>query len=104
MALMKWNKNQSANPFEEFDRLQALMGQVFSLFNLPEASLLFDRSSVPAVDVSETQDEYIFYSDLPGVDIKDIDFSIVSNVLTIKGEKSSREKADKPRKIEIAAG
>lgn len=51
----------------------------------------------PAIDVSESANEFILTTDLPGIDRKDIDVSVVDNRLTIKGErKQETQSKDKP--------
>jgi HSP20 family protein len=50
---------------------------------------------LPPADVSETEDRVIVKAELPGIEEKDIDISISSNVLTIRGEKKrSKEEKD----------
>ena len=97
MALMKWRGATPTNPFDEFDRLQSEMGRLFNLFNLPDGQGLFDGQGSPAIDVVETQDEYVVLADLPGVEDKDIELSIASNVLTLSGEKAKKDGEDKRR-------
>lgn len=48
----------------------------------------------PDVDIAETDKDIIIKAEIPGVDPKDIDISIMYNTLTIKGEKKE-EKEDK---------
>jgi len=95
MAIMKWRGNLPANPFDEFDRLQSEMGRLFGLVNFPDGEGLFDRSSSPPIDVVETQDEYLVFADLPGMEQKDIELSIASNVLTLGGEKKEKAENEK---------
>lgn len=50
----------------------------------------------PSVDFSETDEGYEITAELPGMDEKDIEVSLVNDVLTIKGEKQEeREESDK---------
>lgn len=76
----------------------------FEDLRLPE----FETSKfiVPAFDVSETDEHIIVKADLPGVDVKDIDISIVGNVLTVKGEKKQEkeEKNESYHRIERSYG
>jgi len=97
MAIMKWKGNLPANPFEEFDRLQSEMGRLFNLANLPDGEGLFDGTSSPPIDVVETQDEYIVFADLPGMEQKDIELSIASNVLSLSGEKAKKADGERRR-------
>ncbi len=57
-------------------------------------------SFLPNVDVSETDKEIRIVAELPGVERKDIDVTLVGNQLTIKGEKRSEheEKGEKDEK------
>lgn len=47
------------------------------------------RAWVPAIDVVEKKDAYVFYADLPGVDASQVEVNFEKNVLTIKGTKKS---------------
>lgn len=47
---------------------------------------------LPAVDVSETPDDYLFKVELPGMKREDITITFEKEVLTIKGEKVREEK------------
>ena len=47
------------------------------------------RVWVPAVDVVEKKDAYVFYAELPGVDASQVDVNFEQNVLTIRGTKKS---------------
>ena len=41
----------------------------------------------PDIDIAETDNDIIVKAEIPGVDPKDIDISIMDDTLTIKGEK-----------------
>lgn len=45
----------------------------------------------PSLDVSETKDNIVVKAEVPGMDPKDIDISMASGVLTIKGEKKQQK-------------
>lgn len=49
----------------------------------------------PAVNCYMKEGKYVVEADLPGIDPKDIDVSIVGNVLTIKGERKAEWKEEK---------
>jgi len=50
---------------------------------------------VPAVDISETNEEFLCVADLPGMTAKDVRVSFEDGALTIKGEKKvEREEKD----------
>jgi len=54
---------------------------------------------LPTLDVSETKNDIVVKAELPGIDTKDIDISLINDLLTVKGEKSRRER--RRRKIFI---
>ena len=53
------------------------------------------RAWAPRVDVKETDKEVLVKADLPGVDAKDIEVTVVDGVLTLRGEK--REETEEKR-------
>ena len=44
---------------------------------------------VPSVNISETDDQIVVTLDAPGMETKDLDISVVGDLLTIKGERRS---------------
>jgi HSP20 family protein len=97
MALIRWY-DRDLEPMGTFDRLQRQINDLFDFPRLPEMQGLFDRRVSPAVDVVENPDSFTVECDLPGIEQKDIDISIASGVLTIKGEKRVEQKSEK-RKV-----
>jgi len=57
-------------------------------------------------DISETEDHIIVKTDLPGIDLKDLDIEVVDRVLTLKGNKKEEheEKTEHYRRIERRFG
>lgn len=53
-----------------------------------------EKLLVPAFDISETEKEYIITGEIPGMDVKDLDVTLLDGILTVKGEKN-QEKEDK---------
>ncbi|RKX88382.1 MAG: Hsp20/alpha crystallin family protein [Spirochaetes bacterium] len=80
------------DPWEGFRSLQDEINELFDIDRTPSPSGLFDRNLSPAVDVVEGDQNFIIRCELPGLDQSDLDLSVVSNVLTIKGEKKDRNK------------
>jgi len=97
MSLIRW-RDRELEPENTFDWLQQQINDLFELPRSPVLHGLFDRTVAPAVDVVEHPDRFTVECDLPGIDRKDIDISIASGVLTIKGEKKG-EKTDEKGKI-----
>lgn len=95
MDLVRWKKGGMPDPTSEFSRLQDEINQLFDFDRFDSGSGLFDRTMSPALDVVETNDDFVITCDLPGVSEKEVDVSIAENVLTIKGVKSqTRERSE----------
>jgi len=54
----------------------------------------FETTWMPAIDVSETDSAVEIRAEVPGIEAKDIDISLVGDTLTIKGEKKEEEKKE----------
>jgi HSP20 family protein len=89
MALIRWKDRDLTDPWSELRTLQNEINDLFDFDRFPVASGLFDRSVSPAIDVVEGTDNIAVSCELPGMEQKDIDVTIASNVLTIKGKKKS---------------
>ncbi len=76
-------------PRSELERFYNELDRFFDMDLWESAPGLFDRSFAPALDVIEEDDAFVVNADLPGVSEKDVDVSVASNVLTIKGEKKN---------------
>ena len=96
MALVRWY-DRDLEPVGTFDWLQRQINELFDFPRFPESQGLFDRSVSPAIDVVEHADRFTVECDLPGIDQKDIDISIASGVLTIRGEKKTEKKSEKSK-------
>ena len=80
MTLVKWNPTR--NVMTDFDRI---FDSMFTN-DLPRFSLA--ESWMPAVDVNETETEYLLSADIPGLDKKDVSIDIHDGIITIKGERA----------------
>lgn len=60
----------------------------------------------PAVDVRETEKEYVIHADVPGVKPEDIDITLENDVLTIKGSRNweSGQESESYKRVERARG
>jgi len=96
MALVKWRQKDLNDPWN-VRNLQKEINDLFNFDFYPATTGLFDRNVSPVLDVVEGAKEFEITCELPGVESKDIDVSISSNILTIKGEKkdSNEEKSGK---------
>ncbi len=64
------------------------------------------QMSAPAVDVTETDEEYRVHAELPGVSKDDVAVELEQGVLTLRGEKKSQrdESNEKGRHLECSYG
>ena len=83
---------ESLDPFDQIDR-------IFSSFAKDSSSGAGRVEGVywPALNVSEDEQAYQVEAELPGLDEKDVEVSLASDTLTIRGEKR-RESEDKTKK------
>lgn len=103
MWLTRWREPETEfeRPLLELDRFfdEMWTDRFDRLFRLPSLLRFEDRPLVgwrPALDIEETDNEFIVRMDLPGMNKKDIHVSVDNNVLTIRGERR-REREDKDR-------
>ena len=89
--LTKWE------PFREVSRLRREMDRLWEDFFGPGPRALrpWSEEWVPAVDVAEAADKVTVKAEVPGLDPKEIDISLVGELLTIKGEKKSEREEKK---------
>ena len=83
---MYWNRGVW-NPFDEVRHLQREVNRLLEGYEGGSA-----LSRFPALNVWGNADEVVVTAEVPGLEIEDIDISVVNNQLTIKGER----KGDKP--------
>src|ERR1700760_566153 len=101
---ISWKKKERSlargrgNGDDPFAQLQRRMNSVFEDFFGCSSSDLWGDATVeflPRVDVTETGKEVRITAELPGLDEKDVEVTMTSNMLTIKGEKKvEKEEGD----------
>ena len=102
MALVRWD------PFRELESMQSRLNRLFG--DAPFPRLTEDGMSLsgwsPAVDVQETDQEYVIKADLPDVKKEDVKVELLDGTLTIEGERQQEkeEKGKKFHKIEREYG
>ena len=88
MPNKSWTSSSGGDRSRSIEPFRGFRTQIDSLFED-----WFGRSMggmlAPRVDVSETDREVTLTVELPGVDEKDIDVSLVGDQITIKGEKKT---------------
>jgi HSP20 family protein len=63
--------------------------QRFRSLQLGHASVKWDESHIPSIDVRESDKGFVVEAELPGMDEKDVSVTLNNGVLTLKGEKKS---------------
>jgi HSP20 family protein len=90
MELVKWN------PFRELEHMQRRVNRLFgdpTFEREVENGMSFSGWS-PAVDVQETEKEFLIKADLPDVKKEDVKVELLDGTLTIEGERQ-QEKEEK---------
>jgi len=92
MALIRWE------PVRELNTIQNEMNRLFNTFfespppghNGPTA-----RRWIPAMDLVETDDDFVLRADLPGMAEEDVNIELEDNILTISGERKAEHEERK---------
>ena len=103
MALVRWE------PAREIQSLQQEMNRLFGSFfdtPVPHNGGGTGRRWIPAMDLVETDDQFVLRADLPGMAEDDVDLSLEDNVLTISGERHAEHetKGEGFYRVERATG
>jgi HSP20 family protein len=82
--------NDFASDISQMQReMNRLMDTFFRGDVAPESE--FASFLIPAVDISETDDNYVVEAELPGLTKEDVKISVKGNILTIRGEKKQEK-------------
>jgi HSP20 family protein len=102
MSLVRWN------PYRELEEMQNRLNRLFGDSSLERTG--DDGMSLsgwmPAVDVEETDSEYLIKADLPDVKKENVKVELLDGTLTIQGERrqEKEEKGKKFHKVEREYG
>lgn len=80
--------------FDEFDRLQHEVNQLFYNTGLPTGIRSMARGAFPAINIGSTPDAVEIYAYVPGIDPGKLEISVDRGLLTITGERQSDLTAD----------
>jgi len=89
-----------ARPFDLFDGWEPLrrMRRMFAWDPFAEMAELpqegYPPTFMPAFEVKETKDSYVFKADIPGIKEGDLDLSITGDRLTISGKREMERKEE----------
>ena len=96
------------DPLREFEGLSGRLGRLFDgslASKLPGDNAVFS-DWIPAMDIEETDGEYLLKTDLPAMKREEVKVGITDGVLTVEGERQQEkeEKGKKFHKIERSFG
>ena len=97
MAMIRWE------PARELQTMNRLFN---TFFDSPSNGAPALRRWVPAMDVTETDEQYVLRTDLPGISESDVNVELDDNVLTISGERKSEheQRSEGFYRVERASG
>jgi HSP20 family protein len=104
MALIRWE------PVRELNTIQNEMNRLFNtLFDSPapvQSGPTAMRRWIPAMDLVETEADFVLRSDLPGLSEQDVNIELEDKVLTISGERKAEHEEHKEGyyRVERASG
>ena len=103
MTIVRWE------PLRELSSLQSEMNRLFNtVFDAPggNGGGTPARRWMPAMDLLETDDEFVLRADLPGMTEDDVSIELEDNVLTVSGERKAEheEKGEGFYRVERAFG
>jgi len=78
----------SPNPLDLLDNVSSWFDDLLS-------EPVFGRSGLPAVDVKETDSEYLMEVELPGLTEKDVEVKLENNLLTLSSRKDDTKEEKK---------
>jgi HSP20 family protein len=101
VTIVRWE------PFRELSSLQTEMNRLFNAaFEGPGGGNGGARRWTPAMDLLETEDEFVLRADLPGLSESDVNIELEDNVLTVSGERKAEheERGEGFHRIERSYG
>src|SRR5574341_1990444 len=91
MVLQSWLPRLRTrwDPFAEMQDLEGEMNRALKAFSgrAGRTATLSEVGWTPPVDIYETKDEMVVVLELPGVDQKEVEISLVGDTLNVRGER-----------------
>jgi len=94
MALIPWRRRERGGLLDLQDRINTMFDDLFrgaSVLPWTEEQLEW----LPALNISETDDDVRVTAELPGVDPGNVDISLTEDMLTVRGEKKEEQEEKK---------
>lgn len=108
--LMPWRRKQvEGSPVSKQLEFRREFDDLVNRFFGPEPWFMgrfFGQGFSPAIDIKETENEFVVKAEIPGIDQKDLSVSLSGDVLTISGEKKEEkeEKGENVHRVERSFG
>lgn len=101
MTLIRWTPVRDVTAWHpvtdlasEFMNMQREVDGIFDCFRGGVTEDGKISTWLPAVDISENQNDYTVKAELPGVDKSDVKITVQNDVLTIRGEKKQEKETN----------
>jgi len=91
-GILPYQKKNESHADKLQRKIDNMYDQFFGPNFLPSAYLLGDGNWDPKLDISEGRKDITIKVEIPGIEAKDFDISIVGRRLTIRGEKKQEQK------------
>lgn len=92
MNLVKWD------PFRELEEVSSRLNRLFGQRSPAREDTPLFADWAPAIDVQETEKEFLVKADLPDVKKEDVTVEVVDGTLNVRGERH-REKEEKGKRF-----
>jgi HSP20 family protein len=89
MTIVRWE------PLRELGSLQNEMNRLFNtVFDTPQPGGSTMRRWMPAMDLVETDDNFVLRADLPGLSEEDLKIELEDGTLTVSGERKAEHESE----------
>jgi HSP20 family protein len=92
MSLVPWRRHDAPTPLRS---LQTEIDRLFEDFFDVGVGMSSRAAWIPAVKVSEGQNNICVDAELPGMDVDDVEVTIINNVLLLRGERKEEQGEDR---------
>jgi HSP20 family protein len=91
VTIVRWE------PFRELSSLQSEMNRLFNAAfgDMPNGGTGGSRRWIPAMDLLETDDDFVLRADLPGMSESDVNIELEDNILTVSGERKTEHEENR---------
>ena len=82
-------------PRDDMERaMERMLGRAFATMSATNGGTPRTEGWIPPIDVSETDDEVVVRTEVPGIPVRDIDISITGTLLSIAGRKEDKDEIE----------